>query len=274
MPDLSIVIVNFNTKNLLKDCVESIHKSKPKLSYEVIVVDNGSRDGSSKVLKDLWREKKIEKYIENGKNLGFAKANNIGINKSKGKHILLLNSDTIVKKEALDGLVQFAEKTSDVGVVGARLLNPDGSRQASCYNFPTIKNAINEYWLGKPASFSKYLVTGTAPVTVDVVVGAALLITKRAAEKVGLLDERYLMYFEDHDYCRRVREAGFKVYYLPKTEIVHLHGESGKSLADSENQWRRLIPSSKIYHGTVKHYLITFILWSGQKWQNFLKRLG
>lgn len=272
MLDLSIIIVNFNTKDLTRDCVESIFKSKPRVSFEVIAVDNGSSDGSDKVLKGLWREKKIEKFTKNDKNLGFAKANNIGVNNSKGKHKLLLNSDTIVKKDALDKLVEFAEKTSDAGVVGARLLNPDGSKQASCYNFPTIKNAIKEYWLGKSGSFSKYLVTRSDLVTVDAVVGATFLITQKSVKEVGLLDERYLMYFEDLDYCRRVWSSGLKVYYLPKAEIVHLHGESGKDIASPETQWKRLIPSSKIYHGTIKHYIINFVLWSGQKWQSILQK--
>ena len=100
---------------------------------------------------------------------------------------------------------------------------------------------------------------------------AAFLITPQAKKKVGLLDERYFMFFEDHDYCKRVGEAGLKIFYYPKALVVHHHGESGKMLADEDNQWRRLIPSSKIYHGALKHYLLNFIIWSSQKWQRLLK---
>ena len=185
---------------------------------------------------------------------------------------MLLNSDTVVKKGAFEKLVGFAERTKDAGVIGARLLNPDGTLQASCYSFSVVSNAIREYWLGKKGAYQKYKVTGPDPATCDAIVAAAFLITPAALEKVGVLDERYFMYNEDLDYCRRVWKVGLKVYYLPQAEVVHYHGESGKHLADPENQWRRLIPSSKIYHGLIKHHILTFILWSGQKWQKLLNR--
>ena len=96
---------------------------------------------------------------------------------------------------------------------------------------------------------------------------AAFLITPKALNKVGLLDERYFMYFEDIDYCRRIARAGLKIYYLPEAEVYHVHGASGKGLVDDKNQWKRLIPSSKIYHGLLRHYLISFIIASSQKWR-------
>ena len=266
--DLSIIIVSYNTKKLTLDCIKSIAKEGSDLKKEIIVIDNGSRDNSVVAISKLkTQNSKLNlKIIENTENLGFSKANNQGIKEAKGKYILLLNSDTMVKKGVFEKLVKFAEKVSDAGVIGARLLNSDGSIQASCLYLPTIKNAIREYWLGKHGLFEKYSPKGKKPVEVEAIVGAAFLLTPKAIKEVGTLDEKYFFYFEDIDYCRRVRKVGLKVYYLPTAEVVHYHGASGKKLAEEKDQWRRLIPSSKIYHGLFKHYLLTAVLWSGQKW--------
>ena len=212
---LSIVIVNLNTVDLTRGCIESIYKHKPKFSFEVMVTDNGSNDGSVEMLKIF--DKKYDNFtlILNDTNTGYGKANNQGINKSNGEYILLLNNDTIVYKDSLDKLVEFAEKTPDAGVVGSRLLNIDGTLQMSCYHFPTITNAIKEYWFGKKGLFEKFAPLGKKPVTVDSVVGAAFLITPEARKRVGILDERYFAYFEDVDYCRQTWKKGLKVYYLP-----------------------------------------------------------
>jgi GT2 family glycosyltransferase len=267
-PELSIIIVNYNTAKLVIDCIASIEKSKPKTSYEVIVVDNGSKDANT-----FSFPPKNFRLIANSQNLGFAKANNQGIKDAKGEYVLLLNSDTLVKKGSIDKLIEFAKRTPKVGVVGSKLLNKDGSLQPSCFRFPTIANAISEYWLGKKGLSEKYAPKGKKAVRVDAVVGASFLITPAALSKVGILDERYFMYFEDVDYCRRVKRAGFKVYYLPASVIVHYHGASGKHLADTANQWRRLIPSSKIYHGILKHYILYLVMFLGQKWQKFSKNI-
>ena len=160
-------------------------------------------------------------------------------------------------------MVSFAEAHPDAGVISTRLLNPNGTLQPSCYHFPTIKNAIR-------GRFEKYAPAGDKPVSVDAVVGAVFMIPRQVIEKVGLLDEKYFIYFEDLDYCYRVKKSGFKVYYLPQVEIVHLHGASGKKIKKKAGKW--LVESSKKYHGIFKHYLINLILWSGQKWQK-LKNL-
>ena len=259
--DLSIIIVNFNTKKLILNCVESITISKPKIKYEIIVVDNGS---SEKIETSDFVNYGV-KIIKNDSNLGFAKANNQGIRKAKGKYIVLLNSDTRVKKYTIDRLYEFAKSKSEAGVIAPRLLNPDGSVQGSVFRFPTIGRAIKQYWLGKKGLLEKYAPGGNEAHEVEAVVGAAFLITPEAFNKVGLLDERYFMYFEDLDYCRRVRQNGLKTYYLPKAEVIHYHGESGRKILDAPNQWRRLIPSSKIYHGIIVHNIIFFITWASQK---------
>ena len=264
---ISVIIVNYNTKDLTKACIESVMNEGSKLDFEVIVVDNNSKDGSVTELKKLWRKYKNLKLIENKENSGFSKANNQGAREASGEYILLLNSDTVVKRYSFKKFIAFAEKKENAGVVGARLLNSDGSLQASCFYFPTIKNAIREYWLGQKGLFDKYAPKGNKPVEVEALVGAAFLITPKALQEVGLLDERYFMYFEDVDYCRRVWEKGLKVYYLPEVRVLHYHGVSGKKLADAANQWRRLIPSSKIYHGVFYHTLLSLVLKLGQKWK-------
>jgi len=267
---LSIIIVSLNTKKLTEDCIKSILSEGSQISKEIIVVDNGSSDGSVEALRRLKKERKID-LVENKGNFGYAKANNQGIRKAKGKYLLLLNNDTLVHKGALGELVDFAGKTPSVGVVGSKLLNIDGTLQASCYNFPTITNAIKEYWLGEKGLFGKYAPKGKKPVEVDAVVGAVFLITPQARRKVGILDERYFAYFEDIDYCRQTWRAGLKVYYLPSSVITHYHGATFKKLADEKDRWKKLIPSSKIYHGVLKHYVINTILWLGQKWEKFFK---
>ena len=267
MKDLSIVIVNWNTKELVLDCINSIIESKTKVKYEIIVVDNGSTEGSVEALRKI----KEIKLIENKENLGFAKANNQGIKIAEGKYILLLNSDTKVKRGSIDKLYKFAKEKAGAGVVGSRLLNPDGSIQASCFRFPTIISAINEYWLGQRGLTAKYIPDNSTPTQVDVVVGASFLITPQAIKKVGLLDERFFFFFEDLDYCRRVYKEGLKVYYLPESEVVHYHGSSNRKVVTKDGSWRSHIPGSKIYHGIIKHYIINFIIWSGQKWQKLFR---
>ena len=263
MTDLSVVIVNFNTKELVLKCLASIEKFGQGLNLEIIVVDNASTDGSLPALRKLGIG-----IISNSVNLGYAKANNQGIKLAKGKYILLLNSDAQVKEKSLEKLTAFAENHPEAGVVGSKLLNPDGSLQPSCFHFPTLVNAVREYWLGHKGSFEKYTPGGVEAREVDAVVGAVFLITPAAREKVGLLDERYWAYFEDLDYCREVWRKGLKVYYLPTAEVLHYHGASFDQLAGKGDQWKRLIPGSKIYHGLVNHYLINSVIWISQKCKN------
>lgn len=261
--DVSIIIVNYNTNEITLECIDSILKASPKINYEIIVVDNASTDGSVEVLKKV-RGDKI-KVIFNEENVGFSKANNIGINEALSQYILLLNSDTQVTRGAIEKLVDFAKHTPGVGLVVPKLLNIDGSPQASIFRFPTLVRAMKEYWYGQKNILDKYYPKSEKPTMVEVAVGAAWLMTPRVRKEVGLLDERYFMYFEDFEYCRKVWKSGLKIWYLPDVLIYHHHGASGKKNGEDSNQWRRLIRSSKIYHGIFMHYLINFVIWSGQK---------
>jgi GT2 family glycosyltransferase len=270
---LSIIVVNMNTKDLTVECLRSVEKETKNIQFEVLLTDNGSNDGSveafQKISKEtFWKDKFT--LILNDSNTGYAKANNQGIRRAKGKYILLLNNDTVVHKNSLQNLLKFAEETPDAGVIGSKLLNIDGTLQMSCFNFPTIKNAILEYYLGKKGLFEKFAPKGDLPSTVDSVVGAVFLMTPKAIEEVGILDERYWAYFEDIDYCRQCWKHGLKVYYLPDSVITHYHGATFKKMSNETERWKRLIPSSKIYHGLIGHYIINLIIWSGQKWQKLL----
>ncbi len=254
--DLSIIIVNFNTKKLVLDCISSIKKNTKKVKYEIIVVDNASTEKIP--------SSKDYKLIVNKENKGFAYANNQGIREAKGNYIFLLNSDTIVKEEAIDKLYYFAEKHEEVGVVVPQLLNTDGTTQASVFRLPTITNALGQYFLGRKGILDKYIPEGKEPIEVESAVMAAYLITPQALKKVGKLNEKYFMYFEDLDYSRSINESGLKIYYLPNAQIIHIHGASG-----GKNKY--LIDSAKKYHGFVEYYIYTFILWLGQKWDRVFR---
>lgn len=278
--DLSIIIPSFNTKKLLKECLESVisnqrpaTRKKPTTSHrslvtEIIVVDNGSTDNSVEYLKKVAKDEMIQ-IILLDQNWGFAGAVNRGIKKAKGKYLLLLNSDTQIQKETLKEAIKFAQEHPQ-SIIGLQLVNPDQSIQPSVYHFPSITGAIKEFWLGKKGSYQKYFPKSKKPVKVDAVTGAAMLIPKKIIKKIGLFDEKYFFYFEDLDYCRRAKKAGINVYYLPSAKVFHHHGAAGREMPEITHQW--LVESSKKYNGLVKYYLLTLIIWLGQKWQRFLKR--
>ncbi len=283
MMELSIIIVNWNTKDLLLDCIKSIIDSKPKVGYEIIVVDNGSTDGSRASIKRLQNSLPAQagktprladgqaklQLIENKENIGYSKANNQGIKAARGKYIFLLNSDTKVKKDAIDNLIEFSREHPEAGIVGSRLLNPNGTIQDSCFKAPGAINAIREHWFGEK-ELGKFAPRGKDVVEVDVVVGASFLITPAAREKVGFLDERYFFFWEDLAYCRKVKKSGLKVYYLPSSEVYHYHGSTVRKVTGKSDAWRKLVPGSKIYHGVRKHCLITAVIRLSQKLKGFL----
>ena len=271
--DITVIIVSFNTKSFTVNCIRSIEGEGSSLVKEIIVVDNGSTDGSMEAIKNLKLKANNLKLliIDNKSNFGFAKANNQGLNIAKGEYILFLNSDTQVKPGSIGKLVAFAKKEETAGVVGPKLLNPNGTIQASGCRDKNIILTVKQYWVNSDKLLDELSPPPPFPAPFLDFVMAAFLITPKAKQKVGLLDERYFMYFEDFDYCKRVREMGLKVFYYPAAQVIHHHGESGKKLAANEDQWKRLIPSSKIYHGTLRHYLLNIIIWSSQKWQRILK---
>ena len=217
--DLTIIIVNWNTAELLLQCLESIYQAEIKLIYEIIVVDNGSTDNSISIISKKFPGVRI---ISNNRNLGFAKANNQGISEGKGRYFLLLNSDTLVLPGALDKLVHVADTRSDVGVVGPKLLNMDGTLQRSWANFPTFWSEIIGKNFGNPRSVAEF----PFAFEVDWLGGACILVRSETVMEVGMLDEDYFMYSEETDWCFRMNKNGWKVWYVSNAEIYHLGGGS------------------------------------------------
>jgi GT2 family glycosyltransferase len=225
----SIVIVNWNTRALLAGCLESIEQNPPAGPFEVIVVDNASTDGSTKMIADCFPGVTL---LANEKNLGFAAANNRGITHSRGDHVLLLNSDTIVRPGALETLLRFMEENPGAGAVGARLLNPDGSLQHSCSPLPTLmREAMHLFHLDFRQRRMMQRWDIEQPRQVDVLLGACLLVRREALDQIGLMDEAYFMYSEEVDYCRRLRDAGWQLYWAPQAEVVHYGGQSTRQVA-------------------------------------------
>lgn len=229
MAKLSIVIVNFNTRKFLKNCIDSIYENKGNLDIEVIVVDNASTDG-------LVKELRINKIIANKKNVGFAAANNQGIKESKGEYILLLNPDTLVQKGTLLGMVNFMEKNSDVGVATCKVLLENGELDDACHRgFPTPWNAFCHFsGLGNIFPKSKFLNgyhLGFCDLDkihkIDACAGAFMMIRRQAGSDIGWLDEDYFWYGEDLDFCYRVKEKGWQMMFIPDFRIIHFKGVSG-----------------------------------------------
>ena len=229
MVDLSISIVNWNTKDLLRDCLESVFKSKGALNYEVFVVDNASVDGSTQMVKKRFPQAKL---IENRENLGFSKANNQALRKSKGRYFLLLNSDVIVSSNTLKKMVEFMDEHAKAGVAGCRLVDSDGTPQPSYGDFHSLAKVVTgrliptnftEKWLGR---YIRPHRDSQEAREVDWVSGAFLVARREAIDEVGMLDENIFMYFEDDDWCYRMKQRGWRVYFVPQAQAVHLFGKS------------------------------------------------
>lgn len=227
-PDLSVVVVNWNTEELLAQCLRSVYETADSVVVEVLVVDNGSTDGSVEMVR---REFPLVRLIENVENVGFARANNQAMEVSYGRYVLLLNSDAALRPGALQTMCRFMDQHSEVGIVGGKLLNPDGSFQASYMDFPAIWDEVllltKLYRLFRPPSFPSHSLSESQEVReADWVPGACLMIRQEALEHVGGLDEDYFMYSEEVDWCWRVRQAGWKIFYLPGAKVLHWGGQS------------------------------------------------
>ena len=226
--DLSIIIVNYNTKDLLRGCIDSVLQYTTDIKYEIIVVDNNSSDGSTNMLKE---EYKAIRLIENAKNVGFARANNQGMSIASGQFILLLNSDTVLLDNVLIKLVNFLKVNKQVGIVGPKVLNEDKSLQFSFGKFPGIKAELErtfflEYRLTRMRMQNDLRLSANVPFSVDWVSGCCFMIRREVYEKIGGLDEQFFLFNEEVDWCLRVKKAEWLVFYVPKCEIIHYGGKS------------------------------------------------
>ncbi|HLZ19484.1 MAG TPA: glycosyltransferase family 2 protein, partial [Smithellaceae bacterium] len=224
--DISFIIVNWNTKDLLRDCLESIIKTVDVLAYEVIVVDNASKDGSVEMLSEQYPQVKA---IANSENRGFGAANNQGFAAMKGKYALLINTDAVLTAGAVQKLWAFAEAHPDAAIVCGQLLNADGSKQNSIASFPTLlslatNTSLLEYLF--PSRYPSKRYEHKEPLEVDSAVGACMMIRKKALDEVSFFDERYFFFFEETDMAYAMKKAGWRIYQVPDALTYHLQGQS------------------------------------------------
>lgn len=267
-PLFSIIIVTWNTAKITQKCISSINQFIP--GHEIIVVDNNSQDNTIQLLQKI----KNVKIIKNQANLGFAKANNIGLKQASNNYIVFMNSDIELIDSSLLNMVKYLQDNPQTGIIGPKFLNPDLTPQASVFPPQTALNAFKEFWLNQKETYSKYVPKSQKPVQVSYISGGCLAVNKNFFEKIGLWNEKYFFYFEDMDLCRQVSKFHKDTIFYPQCRIIHRHGASGKNLAPTQNQWRRLIPGSIKFHGRFKHYFINFIIWSGQKWHQIFQKLA
>jgi GT2 family glycosyltransferase/lipopolysaccharide/colanic/teichoic acid biosynthesis glycosyltransferase len=230
--DISVIIVNYNVRDFLKNALVSVFKALADLEGEVFVVDNASDDGSCDMVRQSFPQVHL---ISNSLNVGFAKANNQALVRAGGKYLMLLNPDTIVQEDTFQTLIKFFKENSDVGMAGCKILNPDGSFQLACRrSFPTPWVAFTKVSglssvFGSTKLFGKYNLTYLNPdesYEVDAVSGSCMMMRREVYQSIGGLDEDFFMYGEDLDWCYRVQKSGWKVFYVADTKIIHYKGES------------------------------------------------
>lgn len=235
-PELSIVILNYNVKELLLNCLESIFASKGKLDrWQVIVVDNASSDGSVEAVRKRFKGYYDIEILENKENLGFAAGNNVGVKKAKAPVILFLNPDTVIKGHAIQKSLEVLLSDSDIGALGCKVELPDGRLDYSCHRgFPTPWNSL-AYFSGLAKKFpgsslfagytASYLDTDK-PHQVDCISGTFLMVRKIAGSQIGFWDEDYFFNGEDIEFCYSLKERGWKIYFYPNVKIIHFKGSS------------------------------------------------
>lgn len=252
VPDVSVIILNWNTRDMLADCLETVLKYAGRLTVELIVVDNASTDGSQAMLQQRFPQVQL---IANHENVGFARGNNQGMAISRGRYMLLLNSDAFITPGALEALLQLADAQPRAGIVGAHLLNADGTFQASHTPFPSlwqefmILSGLGRLLFGRWYP-SRGAQEARGPQTVDYVEGACLLVRPGAFRETNGLDEGFFMYAEEVDWCYTMHQKGWQVWYQPAAHIIHLGGGS--------SQGRRTQREGDLYRSRVrffrKHY--------------------
>lgn len=235
-PDLSIITVNWKVADLVRRMLRSIADETKGISYEIFVVDNASGDAMNEVVEEFKKDNPDTnlRFIANDRNLGFAAANNLGIREARGRYVVLLNPDTELREDALTTMVKWLDEHPDVGIAGPKLLNPDGSVQASVRAFPMISDQVLvllklHHAMRNLSTLRRYFATDFdygKTQDADQLMGAALFIRRDVFAKIGLLDEAYFIWFEEVDFCFRAKQAGERVMYVSSARIVHYGGES------------------------------------------------
>ncbi len=276
--DLSIIIVNWNVRDLLRDCLRSIDAGRGDLALEVIVVDSASSDGSADMVA---AEFPWVRLIRRDDNVGFPRGNNIGLTEASGRALLLLNPDTVVLDDALSVMLSRLDAQPDIGVLGPQLLNPDGSVQSSRRRFPTLATGFCEStWLDAlaPGVLRRYYaldLPDDRPADVDWLTGACLMVPRPVYELVDGMDEAYYMYSEELDWCRRIKEAGLRVVYYPEAQVIHHVGKSSEQAVTARhiNFNRAKLRYFRRYHGRFPAAVLRFFLLAVYAWQLKLEGL-
>jgi len=266
-PRVSVVIVNFNAGELLTECVRSVLSSN--MPVEVFVSDNGSTDESIRFLEDNIHDERLH-IICNGKNLGFAKANNRVLADTKGGHLLFLNPDCLIQGDTLERLIAEMDSRHDVGMAGCLICNPDGSEQAGCRRrVPTPwRTLVRLFYLDKlfpnHPKFQNIALSLTPlpdkPIEIEAISGAFMLVRRTAMEDVGLLDEGYFLHCEDLDWCMRFRQKGWKILFVPDVEITHAKGTCSHA-RPVRVEWHRHKGMVRFYRKFFRHQYPLPLMW-------------
>jgi GT2 family glycosyltransferase len=266
--DVSIVVVSFKVKDLLQKCLESVYRETQNLEFEVFVVDNNSQDGSVEMVQSNFPKLQL---IVNKENIGFAKACNQAIKKSKGEYILFLNPDTEIINNAIIKTSKFMKQKKDAGIAGCKIQNEDGTLQASVRRFPDLLSHI--IILLKLHNFSpnfesikKYYMSGwpyNETKAVDQVMGAFYMIRREVLKTIGLFDEHFYIWYEEVDLCKRALKAGWKTYFFADAQIIH---QKGQSFSKRTKLVKQLIFNRSLLYYFFKHhnsfsYLVLLILY-------------
>ncbi len=247
----SFIIVNWNARELLEKCLLSIINAGSHFNFEIIIIDNASEDGSIEMMRKKFPRINL---IANTKNLGFAAGVNQGIKQARGEYIVLLNPDVEIMESTVENLLEEFEKSTDYGIVGGKIKNEDGSIQPSVRAFPDVFSqvliSLKLKHIFNSRAIGRYLAQNfdyEKRQEVDQVMGAFFAIRRKVIEQIGMMDERFFLWFEEVDFCKRAKDAGWKIIYAPKTELVHLGGKSFGQISSAKRQM--------IFNKSLRHYM-------------------
>lgn len=254
MIDVAVIIVNWNTRELLRQCLASVYQHTAGISFDVWVIDNASSDGSAEMVAQEFPQARL---IRNAENVGFAKANNQALRQASARYYLLLNSDTVLQDNAVAQMVAFFDAQPTVGIAGTRLLNSDGSWQASFDDFPRtpLDMLRDKFSPSRRMRWENRLLRRDVSTNfaVDYLIGAVFMIRRDTMQQIGLLDEAFFMYAEDIDWCYRAAQAGWAIYYLGELAVYHYNRGSSQKSPEQARRLQRLRDESllRFYR---KHY--------------------
>ncbi len=236
--DVSVIIVNYNTKDLTANCIRFVYASKTIYSFEIILVDNASSDGSIEEIRASFPDVRI---IANKENVGFGRANNQAAEIALGRYLYVLNSDTEIEKDVIDKIVCYGDLNQNAGIIGTKVIFPNGQLQENYYKFPSLSSEFIFFTLGIIKSKAWFLFQLNKyksyplnePFEVDVISGCSMFVRRQVYEEVGLFDINFFMYYEDSEFCHRVKNSGYKCIYFPLTVVKHIH--KGSASKNDEN---------------------------------------